>query len=351
MRLEEIFSQKHLYDYSKEYPVEEGGLSNLFPTLEIDGFETDYFLNQYNRGELATLSSFDVPATLRQREGFDKGTAGVFFFKDKYKLDEKEIMLLSRATTSPEFGKTIAAIYHDVQNLNQMAENRIEWMRYQPITTGKLVMEADNPNDVDHPVKVNIDFGVPEDHKKELDLLNESENPFEIIEECCDKIYQDTGFKPQHIITTTEIRNAILRNPNVRLVILGSDKQASYITAAQLNQTLQAQGLPPISVDDKTYKVKKVVKGKVKTTFVPFFDRDKFVFLPGGILGHTLRGITPEEVGLQSNTDARIESGSTSTLTYYKEVDPVAHYVKSSFTAGLTFPYADQIFIGTVKRS
>ena len=349
-RLEEIFSSKRLIDYSKTQPVEQGALSGLFPTMVIDGFETDYILSQYNRGELSTLSAYDVPATLRQREGFDKGTASLMYFKDKYKLDEKEIMLLKRASSSPEFGQTIQKIYHDAMNLRQMNENRLEWMRYQAVCTGKLVMESDNPNDVDHPLKVNIDFGVPEDHRNEIDWLNDTTNIFEEIFKIDEKLVEDTGFHAQYIVTTREVLYAWLKNPITRLTILGSDKKDGMITPNQLNQELAAYGLPTIKVDEKRYKVKKPdpKTGLVTNTFAPYFDRDLVLFLPGGTLGHTLKGTTPEAVGLTMN--ATVENAGECTLTYYEEVDPVAHYIKASMSAGIIFPYADQIFISKVKR-
>lgn len=318
--------------------------------MVIDGYETDYILSQYNRGELGTLSAYDVPATLRQREGFDKGKASLMYFKDKYKLDEKEIMLLKRAISSPEFGQTIQKIYHDTENLRQMMENRLEWMRYQVATTGKLVMEADNPNDVDHPLKVNIDFGVPEDHRNEIDWLSEDTDVFEEIFKICEKMLEDTGFNVEYIITTREILYSWLKNPTVRLLILGEDKKAGRITPNQFNDQLSAYGLPQVKIDEKRYKVKKVnpETGLVENRFVPYFDRDTVLFLPGGTLGHTLKGSTPEADGLSMN--ARVQNAGECTLTYYEEVDPVAHYIKASMSAGIIFPYADQIFISKVKR-
>ena len=349
-RLEEIFSPKRLIDYSKTQPVEPGIAQNLFPNMYIDGYETDYILSQYNRGELGTLSAYDVPATLRQREGFDKGKASLMFFKDKYKLDEKEIMLLRRAVSSPEFGQTIQKIYHDTTNLRQMMENRCEWMRYQAMCTGKLVMDAENPNDVKHPLKVNIDFGVPEDHKNEVDWLNPETDIFEEIFKIDEKILADTGFHVEHIITTREVLYTWLKNPIVRLTILGNDKKAGMITAGQLNAELSSYGLPTISIDEKRYKLRKPdpATGEVKTTFEPYFERDLVLFLPGGTLGNTLRGTTPEAEGISMG--ANVQNAGECTLTYYEEVEPVAHYIKASMTAGIIFPYANQIFISKVKR-
>lgn len=350
-RLETIFSTNRLISYSKEHPVEQGIMMNLFPSMVIDGYETDYILSQYNRGELGTLSAFDVPATLRQREGFDKGTASLFYFKDKYKLDEKEIMLLKRNPSSPEFGQAIQKIYHDSTNLRQMMENRLEWMRYQAVCTGCLKMEADNPNDVDHPLTVNIDFGVPEDHKNEVDWLNPDTDVFEEIFKINEKMLEDTGTNVEHIITSREVLYTWLQNPTVRLLILGKDKSDGRVTPAQFNDQLSAYGLPRVSIDERRYKVKKPdpKTGEVVNTFVPYFERDLVLFLPGGTLGHTLRGTTPEAVGLSMN--ARVENAGECTLTYYEEVDPVAHYIKASMSAGIIFAYKDYIFISKVKKN
>ena len=92
-----------------------------------------------------------------------------------------------------------------------------------------------------------------------------------------------------------------------------------------------------------------MVKGKLVRENVRYLPEDSFVALPDGALGETLRGSTPERESALINHIATVESGET-TITHYGEVDPVAEYVKGTTTAMVTFPYADQVYVGTLKE-
>lgn len=340
MRIEDVMSQKQLIDYVKNYPIEPGGLESLFPTRRIDDFEADFVKGAYDKEVMADLYAFDTPTQLGQRYGLQKGTVSLYLIKEKMKLDEREIMRLERPRSDFEFRASIDKIYNDVDSIRQRIENRIDWMRYQVIQTGKLEYENNG-------LKVALDFGVPSNHKVSFNWSDPDHDVLEDIFKTTNDIYTETGFKPMHMLTSTKWIYTLLKNKGIRAAILGTEKE-KFITPNELNSNLAAMGLPTFSVDEKRYASQKVVKGKLVKTFEKYLDEDKVIFIPDGVLGETIRGLTPEGEGLRNSPIAQVSMAGETVVTHYQEVDPVAHYVKGTASAGITFPYAEQIAIGSL---
>ena len=342
MRIEDVLSQKQLIDYVKAYPVEPGGLEALFPTRRVDDFEADFIKGAYNKAVMADMYAYDTPTELGQRYGVEKGTLSLYLIKEKMKLDEREIMRLERPRSDMEFQSSVRLIYNDVDQIRQRIENRIDWMRYQVIQTGKLEYKNNG-------LEVKIDYGL--DVKEQKGDLNWSTDTTDVLNDIfniCDKTYRRTGFPIEHILMSQKWLYTLLKNKTIRSAILGTEKD-KFITPAELNSNLSAMGLPTISVDERRVASEKVVKGKLVKSYDKLLAEDTILFLPGGKLGETIRGLTPEGEGLRGSPIAQIETAGETIITHYQEVDPVAHYVKGSASAGVTFPYAEQIYIGTAK--
>lgn len=217
-------------------------------------------------------------------------------------------------------------------------------MRYQVVQTGKFEYD-------DNGIQVAIDFGVPKDHFGDFNWNDPTTDILMDIANTCDKIELDSGFRPEHILVSRKTLMNVVKNETIRSALLGTEA-AKLITVPELNAELSRLGLPTFSIDSKTYGQEKIVKKNGKRVRqienVRYLDEDKILFLPSGQLGETIRGVVPEQF-IQGYTSASIEHYGETVITHYEETDPVAHYIKGSATAMVTFPYAEQIFIGTNK--
>lgn len=339
--VKEILSPKALVDYTKAYPAMDEGLGNLFPTRKIDALEADMVLGARSLPVSAEFYAFDTPTKIGQREGYQSGKLSLGFIKHKMKLDEEEIMNLARPRDDAEVRYIINNIYNDVQKVRDRIEVRIERLRYEALTTGKVVVKDENG------YSTTVDFGMPEDHKGSHNWSSADTDVLEELFNIKQKIREDTGFAPTRIMMNEKWVYTLLKNNAIRLAINGDNNKSKFITPAQLNQNLAAMDLPTIVTNNRQYATEKLVKGRRKLTFVNYLPDNMFIAMPDGTLGETLRGTTPERESNRINKIATVDAGDT-TLTYYEEVDPVAHYVKGSATAMVSFPFADQVYVGSL---
>lgn len=343
MRIEDVLTTRRLLDYVKQHPAEPGALEGLFPTINIEDFECDVVMGAYNKPVLAEMYAFDTPTELGQREAYEMGRVGLNLIKEKMKLDEREIMRLERPRSDAEQRTAIARIYRDVQEIQARIENRIEFMRYQVIQTGKIHYQGNGLN-------LQVDYGIPKNHKGTLEWSDPEHDILGDMVKIKNTIKDDTGFDVTHVVMSNKWLQTIIQNKGLKLAMLGTESER-YVTPGELNSALAKWGLFTISVDEKRYATQKVINGKLVKTFNRFLDEDTCLFLPDGSLGNTIRGLTPESLGLNGTGIAQVSRAGDTVITHYAEVDPVAHYVKGSATAAVTFPYADQIYIGKFKKS
>lgn len=66
-------------------------------------------------------------------------------------------------------------------------------------------------------------------------------------------------------------------------------------------------------------------------------------------MGETLFGLTAEELELRKKPDVDITEIGNVIIEHYATNDPVAKWIKAVATSLVTFPYADQVFIGKIK--
>lgn len=341
MRVEEILTDKILHDYTKTNPAEPGGIQALFPTLKVPDIEVDFIKGANNKEVMADFYAFDTPTEIGQRNSYESGSLDLFLIKHKMKLDERELMHLNHPRSDAEVQYIINNIYNDVDSILQRIENKITYMCYEVLQTGKVTIEGNGLN-------TSIDFGVPSNHIGDLNWKDPKHDVLADIFDISNMLFEETGFRPQHIMVSNQTIFNLLKNETIRLALLGTEA-AKMITLPELNAELTRVGLPTFFVDEQTYAVETVKRKRRTLEQKRYFDVDKIVFLPGGPMGNIFRGPVPE-AELKAFSPAMTHNAGDVFLTYYQDVDPVAQYIKGSATAMVSFPYADQIYIGTNKE-
>ncbi|AKP41269.1 TPA: major capsid protein [Clostridioides difficile] len=337
-RVEELLSVQELINYTKTRKLKETMGDLLFPTQKIEGLEIKMIKGASNLPVSASVHAFDTEAEIASREGANLSIAELALVKRKIKLDEKDIIVLEEPRNSQEETQMINQIFNDVDNLVSSVNTRIEAMRMEVLSTGELNINENG-------VKASLKYGTPTNHKETKTWSSGTPDILGDIYNMTDKIVVDTGFTPTRSLTSKTILNIILRDEKLRKAIFGvnSDK---LLTLNELNTFLVSQSLPPIFTYDERYRV----QGKDgKYTTKRFLDENKFILMPDGKMGDTFFGLTAEELELRKNPAIDISSVGNIIVEQYSTADPVAKWIKAVATALPSFPYADQVFMGTIN--
>ncbi len=336
--VQEILSHKELIDYSKVREPKKMELEELFPSRKTEALEIKMIKGANNLPVSASIHSFDTETEIDQREGASYDLAELALIKRKRKLSEKEIIHLEQPRNDAEEREAIQRIYNDVDSLQNSVLTRIEAMRGEALSSGKLVINENG-------YKATIDYGVPNAHKKEFTWSSGTPDILGNMDECVNKIVDDTGFTPTRVLTSKKNLNIMLRDPKIRKAVFGvnSDK---LLSRRELNAFLQTLDLPQVAVYDAKFRI---LNADGKYTAKRYFAEEALVFMPEGRMGETLFGLTAEELELRKKPDVDITEIGNVIIEQYATDDPVAKWIKAVATALVTFPYADQVFIGKIK--
>lgn len=334
--MEELLRQKDILDYLKErqYPVMLG--EELFPEMKSMFLEFDVLREGSRTPVAAMVHSFDTEAEIGSREA-EKMAVELAYFKRKMQLTEKEIVALQFPRNAAEKKYLTERVYKDFDFLNQGIRARIEAMRMELLTEGKITFAENGVN-------ATIDYGVPDEHKAaNVDWDKADSDPLE------DMLvwYNKMETKPKRVLTSNTILMKLLKHPKIMARLFGNNT-TRIATIGELNTYLASLGLPQIYTYDEVYKVQ---KGR---TFESrrYFAENSFVMFPNGSLGQTVYGPTPEEIALTRKSDVTAEQvGKIIDVLYEEGNDPVGIWKKAAATALPTCPYADELFQAKIKLS
>lgn len=337
--IEDFLTDQALQDYvqNREYPLTVG--DGLFPNDRTEEFEIKYLLGSNAAPVSASVHAYDTEAQVGSRDGLEEMSMEPALIKRKIKMGERLIKAMTQARTDAEVQRVIDRIYNDVDNMVNSVRTRIERMRFEAISTGKLVLNENG-------FKGEIDYGVTDDQRETVALpwTDKSATPLDDIDAMVNKVVELSGVTPERILTSRKVFNTLKRHDSIRKAIFGVNS-ARLVTNAELNAFLQEQGLPAIATDDRVYR-EQLNNGQYVTR--RFFPESGFVLLPSGELGKTVHGVTPEEANMQYNKTATFQNFGNIVAQIYSTNDPVARWTKAVALAMPSFPTANQIYIATV---
>ena len=302
----------------------------LFPAKKKAGLDLAWIKG--NKGVPVTLmpSTFDAKATFRDRIGVQKVETEMPFFREGYKLKEKDRQEILRAvdTNDPYVREVIARVFDDAQNLIEGALVVPERMIMQLLfPVGGDVGITIKANGVDYTYDYDPAVGNVRNWKSSnyfalsgnaLWSSAGTADPFADIQTAKDAVAAKGGLTRYAVMNSTTFRllrgmttvkNRFLTSSGATIGYL-SDKDIANV----LKDTLDLEG---VIVYDKQY----ANENKVVAKFVP----DGYVaLLPDGPLGNTWRGTTPEEADLMGKAIADVaivENGIA--ITQETTVNPV----------------------------
>lgn len=335
-QLLEAFDVKTLLAYARAQQANDFLGPVLFPTKTVDELTFEYFKELNRLPVMATVQAYGAETPIASREGLDKVSGEIPPIKRKIPLNERHILALRREGLG-DFARVVDAVYGDLDKMLASVRSRMEAMRIEAISTGKLTL-AENG------VIMTVDYGVPSNHKEVLestDLWSAASTavPIDDIQEWVDEIVNDTGIRPTRALTSNTVVANLLKSVQIRKMIHGTDGATRPVTLAEVNQMLLAMELPAIATYDSKLR-KEAATGTTSTE--RFLPADRFVLMPSDPLGETLLGPTAEAL----MSDVSEISGMFAQV--YAENDPPVVWTKAAATAIPTMPMADAIFIATV---
>lgn len=334
-------SAREIASYWNEIAREESpyfGESKFSPKKKL-GLDLSWIKGSQGSPVSLQPSKFDAKVIPLSREGFDKISEEMPFFKNSLNIDEKtrqELNMVIQSGNENAVRLVLDKIFNDKANLVRYARLAMEKMRMQALTTGAISI-ADNG------VNLSYDYQVPESHKvtPAVKWDNASADPISDIEGWLDLVENDTGVRPTEALINGVTLGYLTGVEKIAKAV--SQNGTVYVSKENVKKFLENETGVTFYVYNKGYKDNGV--------FTKFVSDGTVVFMPETELGNTWFGTTPEESDLMSGaTSAVVEIVETGVaLTTTKETDPVNVQTKASMICLPSFELADQIIIASVK--
>lgn len=329
----DLFNQKEVLDYTRnrELPVLLG--ETLFPARKTQSLELEQITGGGSSPIIASVHAFDTESEIGSRQAA-KATLELALIKRKMQLKEKDIIALENPRTPAEQQYLMSQVFNDLDVLVRGVNARTELMRMEVLANGKIKI---NENGLD----ATIDYNVPADHKEALSGTNLWTDPLAKPLEDIDRWIEAMDTTPTRALTSKKVLNALLRHPQVKASVFGSDT-GKVLTRAELDAFMQSNGMPVIRTYDEKYRKQNKDGSYTKARYFP---ENKFVMFNDDLLGETIYGPTAEEIRL--SRDPSIDTsmvGNVFTAVYEEGADPVSTWEKAVTVALPSFAAADEVF-------
>lgn len=300
--------------------------ATLFPARKKAGLDLKWLKG--SRGLPISLmpSAFDAKATFRDRIGFDKLETEMPFFREGYKIKERDRqeMLRVQDSNDPYAMEVIAHVFDDTRDLidgaNVVPERMIMQLLFPEGGTAGISIKA---NGVDYTYKYDPDSAWKASNYTALsgtDLWTAptTADPFKAFKKVKDAIKSKTGSELTVAVMNTYTFNLMAATDAVKNRYLTKNGLSlGYLTDAEVKAIVEATSGLRIAVYDKQFRD----ESKTAKKFVP----DGYVaLLPDGPVGSTWYGTTPEEADLRGSSSADVSIVNTGVaITRVVESHPV----------------------------
>lgn len=280
--------------YSNQIPYLGEG---LFPRRKKAGLDLSWVKGTKGLPISLMPSAFDAQATFRDRIGVEKLETEMPFFREGFKLKEKDRQELLRIQDSgdPYADAIIARVFDDANELIAGADVVAERMRMQLMfpNLGNLGI-AIKANGVDYTYNYDPDGSWKASNYTALSgtalwSAASTADPFTDIETVKNAILAKTGTELTTLVMNSTTFNLLAKMDAIKNRFLSTvGITTGYITKNDVKAVLRDVLGVEVAVYDKMYRN----ENKVAAKFVP----DGYVALiPTGSIGNTWMGTTPEE--------------------------------------------------------
>lgn len=347
MKLIDIVNAAEISAYWAENPSNSIPMlgETLFPARKQLGLTLAWIKGASGLPVALAPAAFDAKATIRDRIGVSKVETEMPFFRESMRIGEKErqqLNMMMSAANSEMLKPIITKIYDDANNLITGALVNPERMRMQLLSTGKIAIKAKG-------IAYDYDYGLKNTQKVKITAAASKWSAVDTATPVTDTIgWMDavetaTGVRPTRAVCTRKTWGYWLNNKQTRLDI--SANGTTVITDNILKSYLLDKIGLSVAVYNKQFAL--TVDGAAEQ----YFPDDVFTLLPGGNIGNTYFGTTPEESDLMGgNNAAEVRIVNTGVaVTTYQEVHPVNSITVVSAIVLPSFEQGNKIFIASVN--
>lgn len=283
----------------------------LFPARKQAGLDLKWIKGAKGIPVSLMPSAFDAKATYRDRIGVEKIETEMPFFREGFKIKERDRQDILRAQASND-PYVVAAINRVFDDANELIEGALvvserERMQLLFAKNGNVGITI-KANGVDYTYNYDPDgswktsnyFELTDPQDKWTDATHS--DPFGDIQDAKDAIAAKTGSDLRIMIMNKATFKTLRNNTNIKNRFLTKSGAAfGYLTDNEIIAILKdTNDLDGIVLYDKQYRN----ESKVAAKFVP----DGYVALiPAGTLGETCYGTTPEEADLMGSNVASVQ--------------------------------------------
>ena len=338
-RIEEVFNTNELINYFKERTIVPMLGESLFPERKIQDIEFDMILGRGGLPVSASVHAYDTKTKLASRQAIEAGVASLALIKNQIKIAEKELIKINRPRSNSELDFVLAQLYKDAEKMTDSVKVRVEAMRMELLSTGKIKIEENG-------VKVTIDYGVPAGNKKSFNWSDiATAKPLDDVKTLVKAVKTQSGSTPARVLTSSSIIDTICSCVSVRKAIFGTNSDM-IATLVDLNNILSRMQLPKFVAYDELYKVETAKGFDTKR----YFPENVLSMFGASTLGETIYGLTAEEIKLigDGKMDEATMLDNKIFVGTYTSTDPVGEFTKAAATALPSCPYADEIGIATI---
>lgn len=276
----------------------------LFPAAKKAGLDLKWIKGSKGLPVSLMPSAFDAKATFRDRIGLEKLETEMPFFREGFKIKERDRQEILRIQESndPYADAILARIYDDANELISGANVVPERMRMSLLfpVNGEVGISI-TANGVDYTYDYDADDAWKNDNYTELSGTSKwddasNADPFADIDTAKNDILVKTGVECRTVILNSTTFNLLAKIDAVRNRFLSTAGiTTGYIAKGDVQRVFADTVNVQFVIYDKQYKD----ENKVAHKFVP----DGYISLvPDGALGSTWYGTTPEEADLKDKT-------------------------------------------------
>lgn len=253
-----------------------------FPSRNLTTNTVD-FAEILRTNRTARFRSFDGRIHVSQRDGGSDKRVPLIPLSSSLSVGELERLQLEFARTGGTRTEALAdATYNDAEILTNEVWNRLELAWGDLLTDGKITIDEED-------LKGEYDFGVPANHLVNAGVLwsNTSAPILSDLVAWSDTYEATNGTRPGAIRVPREVARNMQINTQLINAVHGAQTGKTRVTLNEINDVLDGEGLPPVTVQD----IAKLDVDGVTTAALP---SDRVLLTPESLadLGYTAFGVS-----------------------------------------------------------
>ena len=322
----------------------------LFPRVQKSGLNLKWFKQNLGLPVILKPSAFDANATIRSRQGLEVIDTEMAYFKEAMIVKEQDIQDYETVVEGSPYAREILdRNFRDAETLIESARVVEERMRMSLLANanGKpsISIAAEGVTyayDFDpNGTYASNNFTALSGTSLWSDTTNST--PLEDVSEAQDKVEAKTGERPSILLISKATMNLLKQNASIRSAILAQNVTANiFMTDNRVKELFSNELGISIIVYTKQYVDE---NGTAKK----FYPDGMATLLPNGQLGHTYKGVTPEEHRAGELNVQIVDDGTA--VAVNTSFDPVQTVTKASEVVLPSFENMDKTYmlkVGTV---